>query len=182
MARPMAHAYVARGLVVPPPQTIRALIDTGADRTAIHPNALALIASPPSGTIRVRRPGQAAIAASQPPRCTLAFGGAVVPPTRGPWIELESATVVPADPECPGADRSRHARALPIRLRRTEMRTPIGLLKWVAPIPPPGSLDHPRSARAFRHRRPEGRSVREKPAIAAPRTDPGVPRGQSFST
>ena len=36
---------------------IRALIDTGADRTAIHPNVLASIDSPPAGTIRLRRPG-----------------------------------------------------------------------------------------------------------------------------
>ena len=41
LARALAHSLVARGQVVPPPQTIRALIDTGADRTAIHPNALA---------------------------------------------------------------------------------------------------------------------------------------------
>ena len=98
MARPMAHAYIARGLVVPPPQTIRALIDTGADRTAIHPNALALVASAPSGTIRVRRPGQAAARRVNLHDVRLAFGGAVVSPTRGPWIELESAAVVPADP------------------------------------------------------------------------------------
>ena len=50
LARALAHALVAQGQAVPPPQTIRALIDTGADRTAIHPNALASIASPPSGT------------------------------------------------------------------------------------------------------------------------------------
>ncbi len=99
MARAMAHASIARGLVVPPPQTIRALIDTGADRTAIHPNALALIASPPSGTIRIRRPGPSAAARRVDLHdVRLAFGGALVSPTRGPWIELESAAVVPADP------------------------------------------------------------------------------------
>jgi hypothetical protein len=57
IGRAVAHALIAQGRAVPPTQTIRALIDTGADRTAIHPNALALINSPPAGTIRVRRPG-----------------------------------------------------------------------------------------------------------------------------
>jgi predicted aspartyl protease len=99
MARAMAHAFIARGLVVPPPQTIRALIDTGADRTAIHPNALIGIASPPSGTIRVRRPGPTTAARRVNLHdVRIAFGGAVVSPTRGPWVELESAAVVPADP------------------------------------------------------------------------------------
>ena len=54
IGRAGAHALVAQRQVVAPYQTIRALIDTGADRTAIHPNALALIGSPPAGTIRVR--------------------------------------------------------------------------------------------------------------------------------
>jgi hypothetical protein len=42
LARALSHALVAQGQAVPPPQTIRALIDTGADRTAIHSNALGL--------------------------------------------------------------------------------------------------------------------------------------------
>jgi predicted aspartyl protease len=99
MARPLAHAMVAQGRMVPPPQTIRALIDTGADRTAIHPSALALIASPPSGTIRVRRPGSTtAIRRVNLHDVRLAFGGAVTSPTRSSWVEVESAAVVPADP------------------------------------------------------------------------------------
>jgi len=99
LARALAHALVARGQAVPPPQTIRALIDTGADRTAIHPNALASIASPPSGTTLVRRPGSTT--AARPVNLhdvRLAFGGAVVSSTRGSWVEVESAAVVPADP------------------------------------------------------------------------------------
>jgi hypothetical protein len=98
-ARPLAHALVARGRAVPPPQTIRALIDTGADRTAIHPDALALIASPPSGTIRVRRPGSTtAIRRVNLHDVRLAFGGAGASPARGSWVEAEVAAVVPADP------------------------------------------------------------------------------------
>jgi hypothetical protein len=99
MARAMAPALVAQGQAVPPPHTIRAPIDTGADRTAIHPNALALIASPPSGTILVRRPSSTTAARRVKIHdVRLAFGGAVVSPTRGPWVEVESAAVVPADP------------------------------------------------------------------------------------
>jgi hypothetical protein len=99
VARALAHAMVAQGQVVPPPQTVRALIDTGADRTAIHPNALALIGSPPSGTTLVRRPGPTTAARRVNLHdVRLAFGGAVVSPTRGSWVEIEAAAVVPADP------------------------------------------------------------------------------------
>lgn len=100
LARALAHALVARGKVVPPPHTIRALIDTGADRTAIHPKALALIASPPSGTTLVRRPGATTTTARRVNLhdVRLALGGAVVSPARGSWAEIEAAAVVPADP------------------------------------------------------------------------------------
>ena len=57
IARAVAHALVAQGLEIPAPVTIRALVDTGANRTAIHPNALALLSSPTAGTTLVRRAG-----------------------------------------------------------------------------------------------------------------------------
>ncbi len=99
LARGLAHALVAQGQTVPSPQTIRALIDTEADRTAIHPNALASIASPPSGTTLVYRPGSTTAAwRVKLHDVRLAFGEAVVSPTRGSWVEIESAAVVPADP------------------------------------------------------------------------------------
>ena len=99
MARTMAHALIARGQAVPPPQTIRALIDTGEDRSAIPPDALALIASFALGTILVRRPGfNTAARRVKLYDVRLAFGGAMVSPTRGHSIRLESAAVVPADP------------------------------------------------------------------------------------
>jgi predicted aspartyl protease len=99
LARALAHAFVARGQVAPPPQTIRALVDTGADGTAIHPKALALIASPPSGTTLVRRPGSTTNARRVNLHdVRLAFGGAVVSPTKGSWVEIESVAVIPADP------------------------------------------------------------------------------------
>jgi hypothetical protein len=98
-ARALAHALVAQGQAVPPPQTVRALIETGADRTAVHPNALALIASPPSGTILVHRPGSRAAARRVNLHdVRLSFGGAGVSPTRGPWVDVESVAVVPANP------------------------------------------------------------------------------------
>ena len=99
IGRAGAHALVAQGRVVVPSQTIRALIDTGADRTAIHPNALAVIGSPPAGTIRVRRPGSTT--ASRRVNLhdvRLAFGGVAISPMRTAWVEVEVAAVVPADP------------------------------------------------------------------------------------
>jgi hypothetical protein len=97
--RRAAHALVAEGHAVAPQHTIRALIDTGADRTAIHPNALALIGSLPGGTVQVRRPGV-------PPASSrvnlhdvpLAFGGVSNPASRATWVAIEVAAIVPADP------------------------------------------------------------------------------------
>src|SRR5947209_1291138 len=99
IGRAAAHALVAHGQAVPPLQTIRALIDTGADRTAIHPGAMALINSPPAGTIRVRRPGsQTASRRVNLHDVRLAFGGVPAAPARAGWVEVEAAGVVPADP------------------------------------------------------------------------------------
>jgi hypothetical protein len=99
VARAMAHTLVAQGLVVPPPQIIRALIDTGADRTAIHPNALALVSSSPAGTILVRRPASTTSGRRVNLHdLRLAFSGPLVSPTRGSWVEIEAAAVAPADP------------------------------------------------------------------------------------
>lgn len=98
VSRVMAHALIARGRGVAPPQTIRALIDTGADRTAVHPNALRLIASSPSGTILVRRAGSGSARRVALHDVRLAFGGAAGSPVGGSWIDLECAAVAPADP------------------------------------------------------------------------------------
>jgi hypothetical protein len=43
----------------------------------------------------------------------LAFGGAVVSPIRGSWVEIESAAVIPADPSVPaliGRDMLAHCQ------------------------------------------------------------------------
>ena len=98
MARAMAHASIARGLVVPPPRP-----SLGTHRHRSGPNC------DPSqclGSDRVASFGDDPdpTTGSQLPRrvdlhdVRLAFGGAMVSPTRGPWIELESVAVVPADP------------------------------------------------------------------------------------
>jgi hypothetical protein len=99
IGRAAAHAPIAQGQAVPAPQTIRALIDTGADRTATHPNALSLIGSPAAGTIQVRRPGSTSASRwVNLHDVRLAFGGISAPPARTAWVEVEAAAVVPADP------------------------------------------------------------------------------------
>jgi hypothetical protein len=99
IGRAAAHALIAQGRVVPSPQTIRALIDTGADQTAIHPNALTLINSPPAGRIRVRRAGStSAFRLVNLHDVRLAFVGVPPPAVRAVWVEIEAAAVVPADP------------------------------------------------------------------------------------
>ena len=97
--RAMAHSLVALGLAVPPPHTVRELIDTSADRTAIHPAALAVISSFPAGTSPARRPRLTTAARRvNLHRVRLAFGGGAVSPITGRWVEIESAAVIPADP------------------------------------------------------------------------------------
>lgn len=99
VGRALAHVLVAQGKAIPPSQTIRALIDTGADRTAIHPLALAPIGSLPSGTIRIRRPGSTTTFRRVDLHdVRLAFGGTAVPPAPLAWVQIEAAAVVPADP------------------------------------------------------------------------------------
>jgi hypothetical protein len=99
VGRAAGHAMVARGQAVPPFQSVRALIDTGADRTAVHPGALALVGSPPAGTVRVRRPGSTtATRRVNLHDVRLALGGVPAPPARPAWTEIEAAAVVPADP------------------------------------------------------------------------------------
>jgi hypothetical protein len=99
--RVVAQALIARGRPVPPPQTVRALIDTGADRTAIHPIALGSIQSPPSGTARVRRPGGAsAFRRVDLHDVRLTIAGAPMPSIPAAWAEIEAVAVAvaPANP------------------------------------------------------------------------------------
>lgn len=45
------------GVAVPPPITVRALIDTGSDLSVVHPRILQQFSTGATGSIRIRRPG-----------------------------------------------------------------------------------------------------------------------------
>jgi predicted aspartyl protease len=99
LSRVAAQALIARGGQVPAPQTVRALIDTGADRTAIHPIVLRSIHSPPAGTARVRRPGGASAFRSVDLHdVRLAIAGTPTPSIPAAWVEIEAVAVAPANP------------------------------------------------------------------------------------
>jgi hypothetical protein len=99
IGRAAAQALIAGGRPVPTPRTIRALIDTGADRTAIHPGALGSIHSPPAGTARVRRPGsKGAFRLVDLHDVRLAFPAGSAPSARAVWVEIGAVAVAPADP------------------------------------------------------------------------------------
>ncbi len=84
IGRSAAHSLVAQGRPVPSPQNIRA-DRFRADRTAIHPNALALIDSPPAGRVKVHRPGSMRTFRSVNQHDVwLAFASVTDPPVRGP--------------------------------------------------------------------------------------------------
>jgi predicted aspartyl protease len=95
----VAGAIVVPGRAAPSPLTVRALIDTGADRTAIHPRVLTLVNSLPAGTIRLRRPGSStAFKRVNLHDVRLAFGGVGASPGQVAWFNIEAAAVMPADP------------------------------------------------------------------------------------
>jgi hypothetical protein len=92
-------ALIGPETAAPSPLTVRALIDTGADRTAIHPKVLTSVNSLPAGTIRVRRPGpSAAFKRVNLHDVRLAFGGVGVRRSQATWFAIEAAAVAPADP------------------------------------------------------------------------------------
>jgi len=115
-SRSVAHALIAQGQATPSVQTIRALIDTGADRTAIHPKVLELINSSAAGTLRVRRPGSSrAFTRVDLHRVRVAFGGAPASTARALWFDVEVAAVAPASPHLLaliGRDMLAHCRFL----------------------------------------------------------------------
>jgi hypothetical protein len=49
--------FAAHGTPVPSPTTVRALIDTGADLSVVHPQILQQLTARPTGSVRIRRPG-----------------------------------------------------------------------------------------------------------------------------
>jgi hypothetical protein len=96
IGRTEALALVAQGRGVPPPLTVRALIDTGSDISAIHPLVAARLGSSSPGTVRLRRPGMGPAFHSKPLfDVRLAFGGAR---TGAAWMDLSVAGVPPSTP------------------------------------------------------------------------------------
>jgi hypothetical protein len=115
IGRAEAHTLIAQQQPVPNSQIIRALIDTGADRTAIHPNALGLISSLSVGTIKVRRPGFQKFQRVNLHDVRLAFGGVRALSAQTGCVEIKSAAVVPANPTVLaliGRDMLAHCRFL----------------------------------------------------------------------
>ena len=94
--RAEAHAMIAQGMVIPPAQTVRALIDTGADLSAVHPLVLTQLGVPSTGAVRIRRPGSGQTYRSAPLFDTrLAFGGVQMGAV---WISLSIVGIVPSTP------------------------------------------------------------------------------------
>jgi hypothetical protein len=94
--RAEAHAMSAQGATIPPAQTIRALIDTGADISAVHPLVLSQLGVPATGTARIRRPSTSRSYQNVSLFDTrLGFGGASAGVV---WVSLSTVGVVPSTP------------------------------------------------------------------------------------
>jgi|SRR6516165_8121041 hypothetical protein len=94
--RPGAHAMIAQGAAVPAAQTVRALIDTGADISAVHPLILTQLGVPSTGTARIRRPSTGRNFKNAPLFDTrLGFGCAGADVV---WVSLSVVGVVPSTP------------------------------------------------------------------------------------
>ena len=136
-------------------------IDTGADRTAIHPHALTLIGSPPRGRSgsadRVPRPP---LGGSTSTMCVL-HSVAWWSRRWEAWVELEVAAVVPADPNVLALIGRDMLRALPVRLRWAERRVAAGLVDASGPDSQTGSHGFPFPATKARpHRQTQLRAGR----------------------
>ncbi len=86
----------ARGVVVPPATTVRALIDTGSDLSVVHPQVLQQLGVQATGSIRIRRPGT--VGGFRPASVSevqLSMGGL----GRGTqWISARVVAVAPSTP------------------------------------------------------------------------------------
>jgi predicted aspartyl protease len=92
----LQQQFVAQGVAPPQPVTIRALIDTGSDLTAIHPQILQQFGVRSSGSVRIRRPGAGSgyrLAAISEVR--LSIGG--ISPGAS-WIPTRVVGVAPSTP------------------------------------------------------------------------------------
>jgi hypothetical protein len=96
IGRAMVHTMVAQGQAPPQPLTVRALIDTGSDVSAVEPNVLVQIGSVATGMAQIRRPGTGTTflpAAVHDIR--LSFGGAQ---PGALWIPISIVEAVPSTP------------------------------------------------------------------------------------
>ena len=57
VGRAWQRRLATRGTPVPSPTTVRALIDTGSDLSAVHPQVLQQLGVQAIGSVRIRRPG-----------------------------------------------------------------------------------------------------------------------------
>jgi hypothetical protein len=86
----------ARGLSVPSPTVVRALIDTGSDLSVVHPQVLQQLGVQATGSIRIRRPGVGSGFRPAPMYdIQLAIGGLGLGAS---WIPTRVASVVPSTP------------------------------------------------------------------------------------
>src|SRR5262245_18810949 len=96
VGRPWQQQLARLGTPVPQPMAIRALIDTGSDLSAIHPQILHQLGVNRAGSVQIRRPGSGSgyrlVALYE---VQLSIGG-VSPSAR--WIATRVAGVAPSTP------------------------------------------------------------------------------------
>jgi hypothetical protein len=85
-----------RGIPVPSPTTVRALIDTGSDLSVVNPQALQQLGVQATGSVRIRRPGtEGVFRLAAMFDIQLSIGG-VSPGTS--WISTRVVGVAPSTP------------------------------------------------------------------------------------
>jgi hypothetical protein len=95
IGRTWAERLAARAVPIPSPRVVRALIDTGADLSAVHPEILGQLGGQATGSVRIRRPGTRNFRFAPISDVELAIGGA------GPnalWIPTQVVGVAPSTP------------------------------------------------------------------------------------
>ncbi len=96
VGRSWQSRLAARGIVVPPAMTLRALIDTGSDLSVVHPQVLQQLGVQATGSIRIRRPGAAGgFRPASVYEVQLAIGGLS---PRAQWVSTRVVGVAPSTP------------------------------------------------------------------------------------
>jgi hypothetical protein len=89
------QGLAGQGNPPPPPLTLRSLIDTGSDLTAIHPKILQQFGGSPVSSARIRRPGQVGYRIAPLFEIRLSIGGLI---PGASWIPMRVAGVAPSTP------------------------------------------------------------------------------------